>query len=200
MGLLLIQKKHYYAIGYCNTSKILIDQFVNDMSDVYGMKPTDIREREQINLIARYCSIAIVKDLERYLTSEGDLEVLSRDFINNLSDTWKIIFLRAFWDDEGTVRFAHIRNRDGYVHTHRKVEAFQKNTEMLNQIREMHQQLGINTYINKNKIIISDRVNLIKFKDLIHFTNGVVTCKTTSKWYGTEKNEILRLAVESYEK
>ena len=197
-----IERKYHrqHVVGYCNTSKVLINQFINDIKDVYNLHPTDLRERNSVNIVVRYCCIAIVKDLESYLAFAGGWEVLTQDFIENIPMPWKIEFLRAFWDDEGTVRFNHLRDRKGYVHTHRKVEAYQKNIGLLYQIREMHEQLGIKTYINKNKLIISDRVNLTKFRDLIHFTDGVISCKTTSKWYGTEKNKILRLAVESYGK
>ena len=197
-----IERKYHgqHVVGYCNTSKILINQFIDDVKGVYTLKPTDVRERERANIVVRYCSIAIVKDLERYLTFTNSWEVFSEDFVENTSNSWKTVFLRAFWDDEGTVRFNQLTDRRGYIRTHRKVEAYQKNTGLLYQLKEMHEQLGIKAYINKNKLIISDRANLTKFRDLIHFTDGVVSCKTTSKWYGVEKNKILRLAVESYGK
>jgi DNA-binding transcriptional MerR regulator len=196
-----IISQHYYVVGYCNTSEILLNQFIEDTKNVYGLEPADITKRKNNNKIVRYFSKAVVKDLEKYLCFENGEEKLKNEIVENIPAEWKIEFLRAFWDDEGMVGFKEKKRcKDGCLRTYRFIEAFQKNIKLLKQIKTMHKSLGIKTRINKNKIIISDKVNLKKFAEIIGFSPGVISCRSTSKWYGIEKNKILQMAIESYGK
>src|SRR3989344_1045875 len=167
------------VIGYCNSSKILINQFIKDIKEVYGLEHYNIIIRES-GYVIRYFSKAVLIDLKRYLYIKEDIEKLN-DEIMKISSEWKIEFLRSFWDDEGMVKFNTLKDKKGYSHTHRFIEAYQKNIEILNQIKIMHESLGIEARINKNKIKVSTKENLKKFYKIIGFSPGVVSCRKSSK-------------------
>lgn len=188
-----------YVVGYCNTSKILMNQFIQDMMTVYKLKYGNLIIRKPSGYIVRYFSKAVIKDLKRYLKFKDEYEELTKE-IMGIPYNWKVEFLRAFWDDEGMVAFKEHKDRLGYTHVSRYLEAYQKNLELLKQIKVLHEEIGLKTKINRNKIKISTLNNLVFFRDNIGFTPGVVSCKTSSKWYGIEKNKILRMAIKSYGK
>lgn len=187
-----------YTIGYCNTSKTLLNQFIKDMREVYHLEPGDVTCRENCSVV-RYFSKAVLIDLKKYLNIKQGNETLKSE-IMKMPSCWKAIFLRAFWDDEGMVGFKELRGKDGYLHTHRYLEAYQKNIKLLEQIKMMHNSLGVNAYIGSgNKLRISTEEHLKKFSNIIRFSPGVVSCKKLSRWYNIEKNKILGMAIKSYE-
>lgn len=189
--------KGRYVVGYCNSLKGLLKQFISDMKKVYELKPTDIIKREN-GYIVRYCCKAAVEDLGRYISFKGN-EIIPKDIMNSPIDEFQIEFLRCFWDDEGMVGFYKRKDKQGYVHTHRFVEAFQKNINILEQIRKLQKRFGIESHIYGNKIKISDEENLKKFAKLINFSKDAKVCRTTSKWFGMRKRDLLKLAIDSYD-
>jgi hypothetical protein len=106
----------------------------------------------------------------------------------------KISFLRAFFDDEGTITFRkNIKAVRGYQHSIRILKIVGK---LLNDV-------GIKNTIYNNyyEVSISRKENLIKFQKFINFTPGlrVNGKRTNSIWKkDLEKREILRMAIDSY--
>jgi len=188
--------KNYCCLGYCNTSKALLEQFKRDMQAVYKLDPSDCRQRKG-GFVLRYFCRAAFDDVKRYAQFKTK-DCIPKDVIDGPNE-WKAAFLRAFWDDEGMVCFKTLVDRRGYTHTHRYLEAFQKSINLLNQIRELHESFGIISRLNGNKMNISRKENLIKFARLIGFSPGAKVCKPISSWYGTEKRVVLQKAIESYD-
>ncbi len=193
----VIKKKGYNVIAYQNKSKKLVDNFIHYMRKVYKMEPTDLFERKS-GYVVRFCSKKIVEDLSRYSSYSSSEGNIPKEIIGG-SKEWKIDFLKCFWNDEGMVGFVDFKDRYGRRHINRYVEAFQKNKKILFELSELHKSLGINTRINGNKIIISDKKNLELFSKIINFTPNVRVSYPKSKWNGKEKRNVLKIAIESYQ-
>jgi DNA-binding transcriptional ArsR family regulator len=191
-------EKHRYVMGYSNKSRELINQFVEDMRNVYNLEPTDEIEKKS-GIIVRYCCKAVVEDLLRYTSFVDGKEKIPLEIINSPVE-WKIEFLKCFWDDEGMVGFSEFIDKKGYKHVSRFVEAFLKNKNLLLQLKELHESIGINVLIRGNKIRISKKEDLHKFAKLINFSPGLRVSYPKSRWNGWKKKEVLRLAIQSYKR
>ena len=180
-------------VSYCNMSQFLIDQFKEDMLKVYGLYPSDERIGKNNIFQIKYCSTNLVNDLLRYSpsfsTSVSNAKI--PDEIMNTSKKFKRVFLRAFWDDEGAVRF-DVKKQDKYYKRTKSVEAFCNSRIVRKQLIQLHLDLGINCRENGGKICIySD--DLLKFKNLINFSHDLFVSRR-SMWKGVEKNYILERA------
>ncbi|MBU3904817.1 MAG: hypothetical protein KJ906_01550 [Nanoarchaeota archaeon] len=192
-GGLSYKKKGYNAIFYSNNSNKLINQFKNDMKSVYGLKPTDIREREDGNKQIRYCCIAAVEDLYQIIGKTNSKKL--PDFIFSLPKSWKILFLKTFWDDEGCVCYNDFIDSKNRKHINRAVEAFVADDIIRAKLNKLHNDIGIETRIWREKIIVSRIENLRKFSKLINFSSGIRVSYPKSKWDGMEKRRVLEMAL-----
>jgi bifunctional DNA-binding transcriptional regulator/antitoxin component of YhaV-PrlF toxin-antitoxin module len=166
---------------------------------------------------ALICSIAEkmetiigVSDYKRYLTAENvkriayhnvEIAAFMKEMANKLFPyiifapvKYKISFLRAFFDDEGSVKFKEKT---------RIVRGYQHSSEILKIVKKLLADLDIQSSIDEKyfEITISRKENLIKFQKLINFTSGlrVNGKRTNSIWKkDLEKREILRMAIDSY--
>ena len=106
----------------------------------------------------------------------------------------KISFLKAFFDDEGSINF---RNKA------RCVRGYQHSRRILEIVQDLLSDLEIESKIdNKNiEVNISGKENLLKFQKIINFTPGLTVNgkRTNSIWKkDLEKRKILEMAINSY--
>ncbi len=106
------------------------------------------------------------------------------------------VFLRAFFDDEGNVSFDPEEKR-------RQVRGFQHNILTLELVQQLLGNFGITSRIDKkyNEIIVSQKENLVKFRDSINFSKGIFINpeRTNSIWKRKlSKRWLLDMAIESY--
>lgn len=93
---------------YTNSSKALIDQFVEDVFSVYGINPSriEILAGKHLNKYTVYfCSKRLCLDLFKYTpsysTSSKKAKIPNKVFSSSNEEISE--FLRAFWEDEGCV-------------------------------------------------------------------------------------------------
>lgn len=106
----------------------------------------------------------------------------------------RIEFLRAFFDDEGSVCF---------LGTKRLVRGYQYSKEILDLINHLLANIGIasTVYSKYNEVYISGKHNIIRFKEIINFTPGVCVNgnRSNSVWKESlEKREILDRMIASF--
>ncbi len=190
----VIDKHGYSVIAYTNKSRCLINQFKEHMQEVYNLSPTDVRKREGDIYVIRYCSIAAVRDINPLIKKQ-----IPNAIINSCKDR-KILFLKTFWDDEGAVHFGEHRDKKGYIHVSRYVEAFCENNTIRKQLIKLHKDLGFKIIEYGKKIRISRYEDLKKFAQLINFTKGIFISYPYSRFDGFEKTRVLQEAVASYNK
>ena len=174
---------------YSNRNKILINKVRTLMKKVFNLEPYEYLNKNTgvYRISYHYVELAIYvykrsKELLKYIKKAKEKE--------------KIVFLKAFFDDEGCAY---------YWGNARKVRGYQKNIKVLKLVRKLLKDFNIESRIDAKykEIVISRRENLIRFQDVINFSRGVFINpgRKNSIWKKKiEKREILNRMIGSYQK
>lgn len=194
-----VQGKGDWEINYCNISKPLVDQFCNDFYAVYEIRPTvlQIRKNEPFGKFplhrARFYSVKASEDLLKYTpaySTESEMATIPAEILDSNAKLKKV-FLRAFWDDEGSVTIDK--------NNVRLLQATCPNNRVRKQLIEMHREFDIDSEEADNRIIrITHRRNIRKFNEKIGFTAGGIISAKSKKWQNTEKTQLLEIVLNSY--
>jgi len=182
-----------YAIGYCNKNTSLMNKFVSDINELYGIfKKPRKRIRKSTTYEVEFFSKKMYNDIRVYISNDKSL---TQSFFRILKRKKYLIklFLRAFWDDEGTV---------SYCGSTRKLRGRCSNKLLRKQLLMLHKILGIvikEDYDNLG-LIICNYENLRIFNQKIGFSKNVFVCKSNKigPWFGYEKRKVLNNALNSY--
>lgn len=185
-----------YAIMYVNSSINSINQFMEDMKEVYNVSPSSFEELKGKNIKCfriKYCSKDIFTDLLKYIDSYNSLKSSLPYEIMQGKMNYKLIALKAFWDNEGSI------SKDG------KLAADLKNLSLIKQLSQLHQEFGISHYISKYwkngwayKLVLSkNKNNYNKFLELGLFSNSVVS---KGVFIGKKKSKVLKNYIKEKEK
>lgn len=144
-----------YEVGYCNTNKKLLDEFTNDIFDVYKIR---VRKRKLTDLV--------FKSKRVYLRVEelGGGNTLGWNIgkeIQNSNKRIKGYWLRAFFDDEGTV------DKTNFV-----VRVKSMNMTGLNQAKSLMSSIGVTSRITGPNIDNSWYLTISR-KDLADFQKNI---------------------------
>ncbi|MFQ6009686.1 MAG: hypothetical protein ACE5J7_01015 [Candidatus Aenigmatarchaeota archaeon] len=175
-----------YRISYGNKSKGLIRQFTGDFKKVYGLSKPYIYVDKWNCITATFRSKLIIEDLlsytPAYTTSDPKASTTVPREILKGSKQNKIAFLRAFWDDEGSV----LLNKGS-----RSLVAVCYNDEVLLDIYKMHRDLGVDCILrtHRHEIAIHKEEYIRKFKKIIGFSDETIVVK--GNWVGSRKMDIL---------
>jgi len=176
------------SCGYYNRSFFLSERFKNDMCVLYKHEPATY-QRESGVIRVEYYNVA----LKNYLKEKSiDLQ----NDIFNLEMDLKIIFLRAFFDDEGCVDF-NLGTKT------RRVRGYQKNISVLGVVQDLLAEFEIKSAIQEKycEITVTGKENLLKFREVINFSGGVFMngSRKNSRWgKDLEKRKILDMMIDSY--
>ena len=151
----LVNMKGYKAVAYTNKSRFLINQFKQDMFKVYGLSPTDIRIKGDKIFNIRYCCLAALLDLDFLLKNGIPEEIMTA------SKEEKLIFLKTFWDDEGSIHFGITKSHKDSLHISMYAEAFCEDDLVRKQLIMLHNELGFSMLLFNKKIRISKKENLV---------------------------------------
>ncbi len=184
-------------LGYYNSSLLLIWNFIALMNKVYGLKNYTPYQRPGVNVTnyaIEFTSQLAYEDAisfsATYSTSKGIGVPL---VIENSSKAVKIAFLKAFWNDEGSIS------------DYGNLTGGSKSAQMIADLAQMHRSLGINcsTYIDKItgvSILRIKKESFYTFYQKIGFDYGTVT---KGHNIGKLKKEILekyvRMSVGGFE-
>jgi hypothetical protein len=185
----VINKNRYAVIAYTNKSRYLINKFKKNMLGVYHLEPTDIWKREGGVYVIRYCSIAVVRDINTSIKQEIP------EFIMNSKRNTKLLFLKTFWDDEGAIHFGITKDKKEHFHININIEAFCENNKIREQLIRLHGDIGIPIINYGKKIRISTRKNIIRFKKEISFSPRIYLSYPKSKFHGWEKRKLLNFGL-----
>ena len=102
------KSKHHFNVMYVNTSKKLVDEFIQDMEYCYGLICPNVKKEFGNNLPyfrVKYSSKLVFEDLHKYVTTYSTANKKC-----NLKETFDIskfeysrIFLQTFFTNEGSV-------------------------------------------------------------------------------------------------
>lgn len=126
------------------------------------------------------------------------VERKARDLLKEISKMQLSLqrsFLKAFFDDEGSVYF--ISNR-------RAVRGYQHNSKILRLIHQLLKNFGVESKVDVkyHEITITRKENIARFAKEINFSKGlrINGNRSNSIWKESlEKRELLRRALASYE-
>jgi len=174
---------------YNNRSEALIDGVRSTMKKVFNLEPhTYLNKETGVHRISYY-----YVELAIY-TQKKSKELLK--YIRKGNKREKMIFLKAFFDDEGCA---------GLWGRKRLVRGYQKDLKILELIQKLLKDFTIENKIDKKykEIVISRKENLVKFQSIINFSKGVYINpdRKNSIWKRKlEKREILSKLISSYQK
>lgn len=171
---------------YYNRSNCLLQKMKKTAEKLLGLR-SKIYKRDFGVKQLRYYYV----ELSAYIRKKA-LELLN--YIKTASSKEKRIFLKSFFDDEGSIHF------DKKI-----VRGYQHNLEILKLVQKLLKDLDIKSKIDEKykEIVISRKSNLIKFRDKINFSKGIFINpnRKNSIWKKKlEKREILDYTISSYEK
>jgi len=177
--------KSHYSVMYVNSSKELIDQFMGDMWRVYGVKPSSF-EIFKTYYRVKYLSKQIYNDLMDYFDSFSTSDPRCSIPSLILDDArFKIIILRAFWENEGSI------SKEG------KLSADLINFKVIKQLSNLHNEFGLKHNISKYwknkwayKLFLSrSKENYQRFLDLNLLSKANVT---RGHFIGRKKIDVLK--------
>ncbi|MEX0912946.1 MAG: LAGLIDADG family homing endonuclease [Candidatus Paceibacterota bacterium] len=175
---------------YNNRSLALIRRVETLMKLVYDFSPT------------RYLNIdtGVMRTSYHNVAMANFFKLKAEDLLNevaNLPLDCQKEFIRAFFDDEGSMDFRLNRNK-------RRVRGYQDDKKVLSLIKELLSNFAIEaTEQGRNEVVISGKENLIKFREEINFSKGVRINpnRTNSLWKkNLEKRKLLDMAIDSFKK
>lgn len=146
-----------YEIGYCNTNKKLLKEFSKDVLDVFKIR---VRRRKSTDLVFKS------KRVHSRIKELGGGNTLSWRIGNEILKSEKRVkafWLRAFFDDEGTVDWTNFR-----------VRVKSMNRTGLNQARHLMHSIGVTSRItgancDRSWYLTVSRRDLMKFRKTIGF-------------------------------
>jgi len=146
---------------YHNRNKVLIYQVSSLMKKVFKLQPHRwLNKGTGVHRVSYH-----YVELADYM-KEKVLEL--KNYIGISSRKEKRIFLRVFFDDEGSVGFEKQRNK-------RRIRGYQHNLEILKLIQKLLKDFDIESKIDEKykEIVISRKPDLIKFRDKINFSKSI---------------------------
>lgn len=178
----------YGSCIYNNRNLSLLNKVSTAIKSIYEFEPILYLNKETNVYRISYHNVA----LSNYL-KEKSIKLLEN--IKNLPKKLKIEFVRAFFDDEGCIDFRPKKNS-------RRIRGYQKNIAILNLIRSLLLDLGINSkVVEPNEVVITGKENLVKFQKEINFSVGVRLNgrRSNSIWKKSlEKRILLDKAIKSF--
>lgn len=173
---------------YTNRSLSLHQHFVDCMAEIY---PFPYKRYESLPGV--YKSGYYNVELGVYVKTK-ETELLRS--VENMSRELQRAFLRAFFNDEGSVYFIGKR---------RAIRGYQHDEKILTLIQKLLKNFGIKSTVDTtyNEISITRKENIERFAQEINFTAGVCVngLRKNSIWkQSLEKRDILKKALASYGK
>ena len=177
-------------VVYYSSHLILAEQFASSGRCLFGLKPTWHQTEEGV-----YRVYFFSKNLVDFLTARRSFLLGN---ITQMGRSERLAFLKAFFDDEGSVAF---RPESGK----RVVRGYQKNVEILQLIAELLKGFDIDSRLDNvsrsPELVISCQENIERFSRSIGFSEGVSFLATRKNSYYSqpvEKQAILRRLLRSY--
>lgn len=177
-------------VVYYSSHKTLAQNFAEIGSRLFGLHPHWQLAKNDVYRVNFYA-----RNLTEFVRLETP-QLLEK--IEQMSLGHRRAFLRAFFDDEGTVTFRPEKHW-------RKVRGYQKDVSLLELIQRLLAQYNIVSSIESMsgspEIVIRQKESIIRFANEINFSTGAVFRATRSNSYYTKsisKREVLKALIASY--
>ncbi len=121
-------------------------------------------------------------------------------FINNLSKDSKSKFLQAIFSADGSISVSarwHKRNNSWEIR--RRIELTCKNPYLREDFYTLIKNFGFYPRVSNENITMERKSDIAGFTDLVRFIPNVKIGGDSKYWKGFEKNQVLDLAVKTFE-
>lgn len=177
------------GVLYYNRSRALIDNFKNIMSLIYSGNPKIYKNENEVVRVAYY-------NVELGSFFKNKSGQLLGDILK-LPSNFQREFLKAFFDDEGSVDFRLYDRK-------RRIKGYQHSVDVLNLVYKLLKNFGINSCVDRqfNEIVITKKENIGQFAKEINFSKGIRINgkRSNSIWRKSlEKRKILSNLLASYQ-
>lgn len=199
-----------WRIFFANSSPAAIRLFIDSIVSVFGIPKDRIKIR---TMLKRYhFAVLTSKEVGEFLTEKfGTFRTLKFDNgkypevsipVDLLAKTGTIsLFLRTVFSMDGGVKFYPAVNKAGRRWLERNVSLACHHPVLRRQYHQLLKLVGVESVNIKsdNVIKVRKRKNLEKFAGEIGFIDGIKTTRHSKYWVGVEKNEVLRIMIDSYD-
>jgi len=190
-------------ISFANTSKELINRFCHLINKVYNYKIKTIgkgKGTKKTLYLVQLKSKAICSDLMsdmNYNTTKSDISIPKTWFDFHPSKIADI--LRNLFDADGgcSLRISFRKDRKCFE-IKRTVFLSCNNSNLRKDYRKLLQKIGIKTGESSDKVTITNKVSIGKFKELVNFSRNVHIGYDSKHWQGLEKRKLLDIILKSY--
>lgn len=121
--------------------------------------------------------------------------------VKELIDSGKVgLFLRTAFSMDGGVKFYIARARDGRRWLERSITLACHHPILRQQYLKLLNSINIQAInIERDNVIkFSKRENFEQFAQKVGFLSGIKTTRHSKFWVGVEKNDVLRMMIDSY--
>lgn len=202
-----------WRIFLANSSLPAIEMFKGLLVDIFKIPPVRIQVKPRqghhyfVKLTSKEIGNFLIERFGTFRTLKFKNGVFPKTSIPMvwLGQTQSIsLFLKVAFSMDGGVKFYPIndRNNNRKRWFERVITLACHHPVLRKQYCYLLEKLGIRAVnIEKDKVIkISRRENLERFAENVGFLDGVTVTRHSKFWIGTEKNEVLKLMIESYGK
>jgi len=194
-----VYKLGYSSImKYINSSKALINQFTEDVKEVYGINPSAFETLDGVKMACykvHFSSKKMYDNLIKYFSSYSSKKNIKiPNIIINAGNNLKIEFLRTFWEDEGSI------SQNG------RITADLKNENIIKSLVKLHREFGLNFKLIQYKVytgkmykiyLLKNEKNLERFYNLGLFEKSIITHGLN---VGKMKKDVLKTQLEKLKK
>ncbi len=163
-----VPKEHNgkYLLNYTNSSLEAISNFVNSVENAFQIKPQKIQKTKGKNVdwyevcFSSKKAWQFVRTFSKSFSTKENVGIPKQIF--DAQESVKCAFLRAFWDDEGTIGYI------GYL------TGASKSEKMIIDLVKMHCSLGLNCTKTSSKKVVVHTIRIRKeLKNFMLFSKKV---------------------------
>lgn len=162
-----------------------------------GTKRTQITSRAIVKQLTEFCGI---ETFRRKQFKNGEFpKVKLPDFIKILPTSSLLKFLQVIFSADGSISISvrwHKRNKTWEI---RRLELTCKHEQLRKDFLEILKKAGFNPRISKENITLERKDDILNFFQNVKFIPGVKVGGDSTNWKGFEKNQILELAVKTFD-
>lgn len=218
--------KNLYEIYITNNSNIILNMFEACIEDLFGKQKFyryKFKTVKKVKITSKEIGIYLLKFSSSYRTRPCNTYPKCLDktlcricrsingypparipkFILNGKIEIRQEFLKIAFSADGCIEFYENKNKKNNKKSNKKsiqrrISLFCSNPYILKQFKTMIKKCGFNITFTKTEIRITGKKQLNKFKNEIGFLDGVVVSSKSKFWCGYDKNELLRIVLNSY--
>lgn len=189
-------------ISFANTSNELIQRFCNLFSELYDYKKLKIglgKGTKRKLYLVQITSKNICTDLIKDMTYNTKQNVFLPDFWFELPKKEIQKVIRNLFDADGGCSLRIIWNKKkNCFEILRTIFLCSNNSKLRKQFKKLLNNVGIKTGESSDKLTITNKIMIQKFKDEINFSENVLIGYDSKHWQGIEKRKLLDIIIKSY--